>query len=88
MTEEELKEAEHFASLLLTDDELDDILELPTGTVARVIHDKQDALGRAIRTGRLLTKCELHTSILTTARRHSTPAQQMAAELLKKIDLQ
>lgn len=88
MNEEELKEAEYFASLLLTDDELDDVLQLPSSTVQRAVHNNESELGKAIRKGRLLTKCELHESILTTARRHSTPAQQMAAELLRKIDSQ
>lgn len=88
MTEEELKEAEYFASLLLTDEELDDVLELASGTVARAVHNKESELGRAIRKGRLQTKCELHESILTTARRHSTPAQQMAADLLQKLHTQ
>lgn len=88
MNEEQLKEAEYFAGLLLTDDELNDVLELPPNTVQRAVSSLDNPLGKAVRKGRLLTKCELHESILTTARRHSTPAQQMAAELLKKIDLQ
>jgi hypothetical protein len=88
MNEEELKEAEYFASLLLTDEELNDVLELPAMTVQRALSSRDNELGKAIRKGRMLTKCELHESILTTARRHSTPAQQMAADLLRKIDSQ
>jgi hypothetical protein len=88
MTEENLKEAQYFAGLLLTDAELDDVLELPAGTVTAHVSDPASPLGQAVRKGRLLTKCELHESILTTARRHSTPAQQMAADLLKRIELQ
>lgn len=88
MSEELIKEAEYFASLLLTDEELDDVLDQKRGTVATVVADHSNEMGRAIRKGRLRTKCELHESILTTARRHSTPAQQMAADLMKKLDLQ
>ena len=88
MDAEQLKELEYFAGLLLSDAELDDILELPAGSVAMAVHDRTSDIGRAIRKGRLATKCELNESILTTARRHSTPAQQMAAALLQKLDVQ
>lgn len=88
MTDDEIKEATAMAALLLTNEEIDDVLELPRGTVEKALRRNDDALGRAVRKGRLLTKCELHESILTTARRHSTPAQQMAADLLRKIDVQ
>lgn len=87
MTEEDLTEAKHFASLLLTDDELDELLEIERGSVMCALA-ANSPLGKAVRTGRLLAKCELHESILLTARRHSTPAQQMAAAMLLKIEAQ
>lgn len=88
MDEKQLEEAGYFAALLLSDQELDDLLELPSGSVSRAVLNRDSTLGRAVRAGRLRTKCELHESILTTARRHSTPAQQMAADLLRKLDIQ
>lgn len=88
MSNEDLAEAKHLAGLLLTDTELDDVLQLPDGSVQFAIGQRDHPLGMAVRAGRLLTKCELHESILTTARRHSTPAQQMAADLLRRIETQ
>jgi hypothetical protein len=88
MSEKELQEAEYFASLLLSDAELETLLELPDRAVERALDTPGDALARAIRAGRLKTKCVLHASLITTARRHSTPAQQMVADLLKRIDNQ
>lgn len=88
MSTEDLAEVKRFAALLLTDTELDDVLELIPGSAQRAVAQLDSQLGSAIRAGRLLTKCELHESILTTARRHSTPAQQMAAALMQRIDAQ
>lgn len=77
-------ELEYFASLLLTNEELDLLLEQDRGYVEKALDRPDDPIGRAVRKGRLKTKCEIHESLITTARRHSTPAQQMVAELLKR----
>jgi hypothetical protein len=88
MSDEELKELEYFSGLLLTDTELDDIMQLDPGTIARAVSNVASPVGRIVRAGRLRTRCELYDSILTTARRHSTPAQQMANDMLRKLDAQ
>ena len=88
MTEEELTNAEYFASLLLNDVELAQVLEVETERVTYAVRALDSELGKAIRKGRLKTKCELRESVLTTARRHSTPAQQMALDMLMKLELQ
>lgn len=88
LDEKGLSELEYFASLLLTDDELDAWLAAPRGTVAAAVRNPDSPIGRAVRTGRLKTKCEVRESILMSARRHSTPAQQMANDLLRALDSQ
>lgn len=89
MTTAQLDELKRFASLLLTNEEIDELLEVPKGTVERLLAShSNDPRAAAIRAGRLLTKSELHESILTSARRHSTPAQQMAVDLLRRLDTQ
>lgn len=81
-------EVEYFASLLLTDQELDDWLELNRGSVTRALDREGDPLGKAVRTGRLKTKCEVRESLITAARRHSTPAQQMVNNMIDRLDIQ
>lgn len=88
MTEQEKANLEYYASLLLSDAELDQVMEFKKDTVRLALLDGDGDIAKAVSTGRLKTKCELHESLLTTARRHSTPAQQMAVEMLKKLDLQ
>ncbi len=86
MDSQQLQDLEHFASLLLTNEELEDIAEIPRGSLEQRLLKPADELGRAIRKGRLKRKCELHESLLNTALRHSTPALQMAVDLLRKIE--
>lgn len=88
MAEYPVEKVIDMARRLLTDAELDAWLEEPEGTVARALEREGDPLGKAVRTGRLMTRCELHDSLITTARRHSTPAQQMVMDLLKRLDRQ
>lgn len=88
MTDKERTNLQYYASLLLSDAELDQIMEFPKGTVRMGVLSGEGDIAKAVNTGRLMTKCELHESTLTTARRHSTPAQQMAMDMLKKLELQ
>ena len=88
MTDQEKEHLEYYASLLLSDAELDQVMEFPKDTVKVAMLAGSGDIAKAVSTGRLKVKCELHESLLTTARRHSTPAQQMAMDMLKKLDLQ
>jgi hypothetical protein len=81
MSEELIKNAKYFAGLPYMNEELDDILDLKRGTVEAAVENADSELGRAIRAGRLITKGEIYESIQESARRHSTPAQQMAISL-------
>ncbi len=83
-----LADLEYFASLLLTDSELDQWLAAPGGTVEAAVRNPDSPIGRAVRTGRLKTKCEVRESILRSARNHSSPAQQMADAALRALDSQ
>lgn len=87
MTSEDLAELQYFASLLLSNEELDLVAELEPGTVAKATLSPTDPIGKAVQLGRLKRKCEINDSLLTTASRHSTPALQMAVEQLRKLDL-
>lgn len=88
MTDEERTNLEYYASLLLPDAELDQLMEFPKGTVRLAVLNGECDIAKTVNKGRLKTKCELHDSLLSTARRHSTPAQQMAMDMLKKLELQ
>lgn len=88
MTDKERENLEYYASLLLPDAELDQIMEFKKGTVRLAVLSDEGDIAKAVNTGRLKTKCEVNESTLHAARRHSTPAQQMAVEMLKKLDLQ
>lgn len=86
MDSKELQDLEYFASLLLTNEELEDVLQLPRGSLEPILRTTTDERAIAIRKGRLKRKCELHESLLNTALRHSTPALQMSIDLLRKIE--
>lgn len=88
MTQEELKALEEMAAALLTNDELDLWAELPKGTIAKELRDEDSTIAKAVNTGRLRTKVEHNVSVITSGRRHSTPAQNMVAGMLKDIALQ
>lgn len=88
MNEEELKALESYAAALLTDKELDLVMELELGTISRELKRASSPIGRAVHAGRLRTKVEHNTAVITAARRHSTPAQSMVASMLKDIAAQ
>ena len=88
MTDEEIKALESYAAALLTDKELDLVMELELGTIAKEVRKSTSHIGRAVHAGRLRTKVEHNTAVITAARRHSTPAQSMVASMLKDIAAQ
>lgn len=88
MSAEELKALEEYAAALLSNEELDLVCELTVGTIAKELRTEGSAIARAVNTGRLRTKVEHNTSVITSGRRHSTPAQSMVAAMLKDIALQ
>jgi hypothetical protein len=88
MSDEELKALEEMAAALLTDAELEAFMELDKGTIAKELRSAGSAIGKAVKTGRLRTKVEHNISVITSGRRHSTPAQNMVAGMLKDIALQ
>lgn len=88
MTDKELSALQEMAAALLTDEELDLFMELPRGTVDRERRKEGSAIGKAVNTGRLRVKVEHNISVITAGRRHSTPAQHMVSDMLKRIDNQ
>ena len=88
MSENELKALEEMAAALLTNAELDVWAELPSGTIERELRKEGSGIAKAVNTGRLRTKVEHNLSVITSGRRHSTPAQGMVAGMLKDIALQ
>lgn len=88
MSAKELKALEEMAAALLTDAELDAWCELTKGTITKELRTEGSIIAKAVITGRLRTKVEHNISVITSGRRHSTPAQSMVAGMLKDIALQ
>ena len=89
MSDEELcKEAERLAGLTFTDEEIAIVLEREPDDLSAEVDERKTPLARAIVRGRLLIKAEVNNSIIKLAIRGSSPAQQMAKEMLKRIELQ
>jgi hypothetical protein len=81
-----LKDAEVWAELFFSAEELADLLGLSVDEVRVAISEPDSELGAVIRKGRLLSQAELRRSILKLAKQGSGPAQAEALRLLKSME--
>ncbi|HRH68796.1 MAG TPA: hypothetical protein PLB89_04745 [Flavobacteriales bacterium] len=87
MTTEELAEAEEWASMPFDTEELALILGLRPEQLRLALDDPDNALGNAVKRGRLLAKAELFKKIKTLSNQGSGPAQLMLKNLLARVEL-
>jgi hypothetical protein len=85
MSEEFKQQLEMAAELLLSNTDLAIFLELPLDDIIIALEDDSE-LGLLIKAARLKTKIAIRDSILTSAKRGSTPAQAAALDMLNEID--
>jgi hypothetical protein len=85
MSDDLLKEAQEWAELFFTNDELAMLLEVPAAEIRLALDDSSSPLGSAIMRGRLLSEAELRKSIILLAKRGSSPAQATALQLLQRM---
>lgn len=85
MTDQDIIDAEKFAKLLFTDEQLATLLNM-TPQEFRVHMSIPDGIMRkAVLRGRLTTEAELRTAIINAAKRGSSPAQAMAVQYLNRV---
>lgn len=87
MTPDQLKEAEQWAALPYTADQLATILGIKPAVLRIALDDPEDPLGNAIMRGRLIAKGDLYKKIITLSNQGSGPAQAMLRELFEKAEL-
>ncbi len=85
MSEELLKDAQEWAELFFTNEELAMLLDMSPSEIRLALEDVDNPLGCAIKRGRLLSEAELRKSILLLAKRGSSPAQATALQLLQRL---
>lgn len=85
LSEEEIQNLEHFASQLFSDDQLAILLEIPEDEFRLAMKTKQKPVFNTVAAARLKTESSIRESIIEMAKRGSTPAQNMAEEMLKQL---
>lgn len=85
MNDQLLIDAEKFAKLLFTDDQLATLLEMPTQEFRVHMSQPHHPLRLAVLRGRLTTEAEVRTAIITAAKRGSSPAQAMAVQYINRV---
>lgn len=85
LTDEQRETLAHFASLLFTDDELAEIMEIDPAVVRTSMKMKKGEIYREITTARYQSEAIVRDGILKMAARGSTPAQNQAVDMLKRM---
>lgn len=85
MTDELLKDAQEWAELFFTNEELAVMLDIPVADLRVALEDINSPLGQAITRGRLLSEAELRRAIISLAKRGSSPAQAVALDLVRRM---
>lgn len=75
-----------FAALLLTDEQLSQLLGVPLPALRTAVRLPDCRLGNAIRNGRLKTAAELNKHTIGLAVRGSASAQATVAQMLKAVN--
>ncbi len=88
MTDQEKANLEHMAGLLFLDEELDDFMDLPRGTIAIAVQRPDSEMGRIVRRARMICEAETLASVKLSAIRHSTPAQEMMVKRITRLKSQ
>lgn len=86
LDEKKLKSLEKFASVFLSLEELEVLMQLPPDTLVTELTDEQSPVSKAINRGRLQRKAKLRAAILLSAEQGSSPAQTLAMQMLKEMD--
>lgn len=86
MTDQTLADAEKFAKLLFTDDQLAVLLQMPVQEFRVHMADRSGPLHEAVMRGRLITESEVRAAVINAAKRGSSPAQAMALQYLNRVN--
>lgn len=85
MSPELLQDAEKFAKLLFTDEQLAVLLQITVQEFRMQMSSLDSPLRTAVMRGRLTTEAEVRASIISAAKRGSSPAQAMAVQYLQRV---
>lgn len=84
MTEKQLKDITEFACDYLTLEEIAEVMEIDEDEFL-LAYEKKEAVFKAVRKGRLLTKAALNRSLITQAKNGSNPAQEKLLAIITKV---
>ncbi len=85
-SEETLKNAGDFAELLLTNQQLAQVLAIPLAQLRVALLTDTCPLGHAVRTARLKTTAALNRAQIDLAIRGSATAQSAVEDLIRKVN--
>ena len=84
---EQLKEVEEFAAKLMPPAEVAVIVGIPEEVFQTELMDADSEISLAYLRGQLLTKAEMHESIIKLAKQGSSPAQTLALKMLRDAEI-